>query len=259
MTSERVRKLMCSKLRYLNLVILIFLFQYGYLWGEGIKSIHPNKPIHSLVLKQWTAEDGLISNNLTAINKDADGFLWIACFNGTLKFDGNTFQLFDTEKLDFLNSNAFMDLEIAGSNTIWFSTQASGIVLNKQGNFIYPDFNLYLPKSIRNIHIDGEKSFNETAHPTNCGDINILVGLEDETTVKGIKIVSQEETPGLGTRITEPFFTDQFAGIAIKDIALSRDGGKIDAITSSTISSSAVVDAVRATVMEKVKQLEGSD
>jgi len=91
------------------------------------------------------------------------------------------------------------------------------------------------------------------------GDINILVGLSDEITVKGIKIVSQTETPGLGSRITEPFFTDQFAGVAINNVALSRDGGKIDAITGSTISSSAVVDAVRDTAMEKVKQLEGGD
>ena len=91
------------------------------------------------------------------------------------------------------------------------------------------------------------------------GDINILVGLEDETTVKGIKIVSQEETPGLGTRITEPFFTDQFVGIDITDIALSRDGGQIDAITSSTISSSAVVEAVRDTALEKVGKLTGND
>ena len=90
-------------------------------------------------------------------------------------------------------------------------------------------------------------------------DISILVGLSDETTVKGIKIVSQTETPGLGSRISEPFFTDQFAGVDINDIALSRNGGKIDAITGSTISSSAVVEAVRDTAMEKVKQLEGSD
>ncbi len=89
------------------------------------------------------------------------------------------------------------------------------------------------------------------------GDINILVGLEDEETVKGIKIVSQEETPGLGTRITEPSFTDQFVGVEINDIALSRDGGQIDAITSSTISSSAVVEAVRNTALEKVKLLTG--
>ena len=91
------------------------------------------------------------------------------------------------------------------------------------------------------------------------GDINILVGLEDEATVKGITIVSQTETPGLGTRITEPFFTDQFVGIDIDEVALSRDGGRIDAITSSTISSSAVVEAVSETAMEKVKQLKGND
>jgi electron transport complex protein RnfG len=91
------------------------------------------------------------------------------------------------------------------------------------------------------------------------GDINILVGLEDATTVKEIKIISQTETPGLGTRITEPFFTDQFVGININDIALSRDGGKIDAITSSTISSSAVVEAVRNTALEKAKKLTGNE
>ncbi len=91
------------------------------------------------------------------------------------------------------------------------------------------------------------------------GDINILVGLEDETTVRGITIVSQEETPGLGTRITEPFFIDQFAGTDIEDIALIRDGGKIDAITSSTISSSAVVEAVKKTALEKINQLTGNE
>jgi electron transport complex protein RnfG len=91
------------------------------------------------------------------------------------------------------------------------------------------------------------------------GDINILVGLSDETTIKGITIVSQEETPGLGTRVAEPAFTDQFTGLDINDVALSRDGGQIDAITSSTISSSAVVEAVSETAMEKVKQLKGND
>jgi electron transport complex protein RnfG len=88
------------------------------------------------------------------------------------------------------------------------------------------------------------------------GDINILVGLEDENTVKGITIISQEETPGLGTRIAESPFIDQFLGIDIDDVALSKDGGKVDAITGSTISSAAVVDAVRVTALEKVKQIK---
>jgi ligand-binding sensor domain-containing protein len=139
----------------------VLLFQALYsqsLVADGIKSIHPNKPIHSLVLKQWTAEDGLISNNLTSLNTDKFGFLWITSFNGALKFDGNNFQLFDSENLDFLYSNAFMDLINAEDSTIWFSTQASGIVLYKNGNFFKLEYNGSLPKSIRNVHIDSNNT-----------------------------------------------------------------------------------------------------
>ncbi|GAH24330.1 unnamed protein product, partial [marine sediment metagenome] len=91
------------------------------------------------------------------------------------------------------------------------------------------------------------------------GDIDILVGLEDEATIKGISIISSLETPGLGSRIAESPFTDKFTGLNIDDVALRRDGGQIDAITGSTISSRAVVDAVRDTAMEKVKLLKESE
>ena len=87
------------------------------------------------------------------------------------------------------------------------------------------------------------------------GDIDILIGLEDETTIKGITIISQSETPGLGSRIAESSFAIKFAGLNIGDVALKQDGGEIDGITGATISSGAVVDAVRTTAMEKVKSL----
>jgi electron transport complex protein RnfG len=91
------------------------------------------------------------------------------------------------------------------------------------------------------------------------GLIDILVGLENETTIKGITIVSHLESPGLGARIIESSFRDQFAGVNIADVALRLKGGEIDAITGATISSGAVVDAIRATVMEKVKSLENRE
>lgn len=91
------------------------------------------------------------------------------------------------------------------------------------------------------------------------GDIDILVGLEDKTTIKGISIVSHMETPGLGSRITESFFTDQFAGLNIDRVALEKDGGEVDAITSSTISSTVVINAVRETAMEKVRLIEDGE
>lgn len=87
------------------------------------------------------------------------------------------------------------------------------------------------------------------------GAITILVGLENETTLKGISIISQSETAGLGDRIRQFFFTDRFAGKNIADIKLKQDGGEIDAITGSTISSRAVIDAVREEALKKVKAL----
>lgn len=91
------------------------------------------------------------------------------------------------------------------------------------------------------------------------GLIDILIGLEDETTLKGVTIVSHLESPGLGARITETEFTDQFTGTDIADIALRQKGGEIDAITGATISSRAVVEAIKATAVEKIESLESRE
>lgn len=87
------------------------------------------------------------------------------------------------------------------------------------------------------------------------GTISIMVGLKDENTIAGVRIIAQTETKDLGSRITLPSFTDKFTGKKIDDIKLKSDGGAIDGITGSTISSRGVVDAVRTMALEKVKAL----
>ncbi len=92
------------------------------------------------------------------------------------------------------------------------------------------------------------------------GYIDILVGLEDETRLRGISIIRHLESPGLGAKITEPEFRSEFSGLNIEDVVLKYDGGEIDAITGATISSRAVIDAVRTTAIEKVKAMsEGKE
>jgi signal transduction histidine kinase/ligand-binding sensor domain-containing protein len=124
--------------------------------GNPVKSIHPKTPIEALVLKQWTAEDGLISNNLTSINVDHEGFIWITSFNGLLKFDGNSFDLFDLKNLDILNSNAFMNSFMQQPDGILFSTQASGIIKYENGIFLSPAYNQELPNFIRKVIVDNQ-------------------------------------------------------------------------------------------------------
>ena len=107
---------------------------------------------------------------------------------------------------------------------------------------------------------DGEKlGYAFTASGSGYGGvIDILVGLNSNFEIEGVSIISQTETPGVGARITESSFTDQFKGLTINDIALKSGGGKIDAITGATISSNAVVSAIRDRMSEVLDTLESS-
>ncbi len=81
-----------------------------------------------------------------------------------------------------------------------------------------------------------------------------LVGINEAGEVAAVKVVSQNETPGLGTHVQDAWFQDQFKGLTADDnIAVKKDGGELDAITASTISSRAVAVGVAEAV--KLHQL----
>lgn len=80
--------------------------------------------------------------------------------------------------------------------------------------------------------------------------ITLAGGIDTEYKVTGIKIMSHAETPGLGAKIIEPAFTNQFAGVDESDLMLSKNDGAIDAITGATISSQAVIDGLQAKIVE---------
>lgn len=86
------------------------------------------------------------------------------------------------------------------------------------------------------------------------GFILLKVGLENDLKIRKIKIKEHSETPGLGSKITQESFLNQFIGKTKEDLYLKKDRveGKIDAITGATISSRAVVDGVRK-LLEKVE------
>lgn len=76
--------------------------------------------------------------------------------------------------------------------------------------------------------------------------IQTMVAVDPEGTVTGTSILFQQETPGLGANVASPDkFLYQFAGNDAGSLLLSKDGGTIDAITGSTITSRAVTDSVR--------------
>ena len=76
--------------------------------------------------------------------------------------------------------------------------------------------------------------------------IDTLVGLARDGTIVAIKILNQNETPGLGARVAESYFTGQFSDKNIQGLA------NVQAITGATISSKAVIDSVQ----EKAKEIQ---
>ncbi len=88
----------------------------------------------------------------------------------------------------------------------------------------------------------------ETTVTGSQGSITIIIGVDTDKKCTGISITSSSETSGLGAVASSPSdkgvaFREQFVGQG-SDVALSKKGGEINALTGATITSNAVTGAV---------------
>lgn len=79
------------------------------------------------------------------------------------------------------------------------------------------------------------------------GLIKLMVGILPDGSIHNISVLEHKETPGLGTKMDEPKFKDQYKGVhpAQFNLKVKKDKGDVDAITAATISSRAFSDAVQ--------------
>lgn len=91
-----------------------------------------------------------------------------------------------------------------------------------------------------------------TAHNGYSGEIELLVGIAANGELTGVRVLSHQETPGLGDKIEarKSDWIKQFAGLTLTDPtssqwAVEKDGGVFDAFTGATITPRAVVGAVK--------------
>jgi len=80
------------------------------------------------------------------------------------------------------------------------------------------------------------------------GDLKVLVGFDPEGKILGYTLLEHAETPGLGAKADKWFQKGQKGDIVGKSpaepLTVSKDGGQVDAITASTITSRAFLLAV---------------
>ena len=88
------------------------------------------------------------------------------------------------------------------------------------------------------------------------GDVSCVVGFDPSGKVIGISVSAPDETPGLGTNVTKPSFTDQLIGKT--DPPALGDG--FDGVTGATYSSLAVEASVKKAFLdfEKIITAKGA-
>ena len=80
------------------------------------------------------------------------------------------------------------------------------------------------------------------------GELKVLVGFDQSGKILGYTLLEHQETPGLGAKADQWFQEGQKGNIIGKTptepLTVSKDGGQVDAITASTITSRAFLLAV---------------
>lgn len=79
------------------------------------------------------------------------------------------------------------------------------------------------------------------------GIVETMAGMTKDGVITGIKILNQNETPGLGAKIVEPAFTARFSNKEAWEL------NNVQAITGATISSRAVIDSIK----KKAEEIKG--
>lgn len=97
------------------------------------------------------------------------------------------------------------------------------------------------------------------------GNIQIMVGFDMEHKIVNYAVLQHAETPGLGSKMSEWFrdITKPSQSVIGRDIskgalAVSKDGGDIDAITASTITSRAFLEAINRAYTAYLESKNGS-
>lgn len=132
---------------------------------------------------------------------------------------------------------AFTNNPVAESDTVFSEKDGKKIV----------DFILYPAK-------DGEQWVGTAVQATSlgfAGELKVLVGFDAEGKIYNYSLLAHAETPGLGSKAADWFKEggkSSIVGMNPGETALvvSKDGGKVDAITASTITSRAFLNAVNA-------------
>jgi electron transport complex protein RnfG len=83
-----------------------------------------------------------------------------------------------------------------------------------------------------------------------CSVIKTAACLDNELNIVKVKVLKQDETPGLGSLCMDDEFISQFKGKGLNSLKIDKDGGPIVAVTGATITSRAITKSLNNAVLK---------
>jgi signal transduction histidine kinase/DNA-binding response OmpR family regulator len=90
---------------------------------------------HPHVQRQWTSEQGLPSNAITALAQDSSGSIWVATLAGLAQFDGVRFLVHDAAAHPQLTSDRFTTMKRTPDDALWLSNEQYDLFRYADGSF----------------------------------------------------------------------------------------------------------------------------
>ena len=98
-------------------------------------SLFPAKSFAQYRFDNWTTDEGLPQNSVSAILQTRDGYLWLTTAAGLVRFDGLRFTVFDKSNTKGLTSVRFSSLFEDEDGSLWIGTEDGGLTRYHNGVF----------------------------------------------------------------------------------------------------------------------------
>lgn len=122
---------------FLFLSLLLVWFKPALLHAQTdtrLYTLDTARLLNQYIKDRWTQENGLPNNSVKDICKDTAGYLWLATYNGLVRFDGTRIKVF-TQRNSQLGTNSLVSVAIDAKGTLWVGTNGSGLYYKKDESF----------------------------------------------------------------------------------------------------------------------------
>ncbi|HYC62403.1 MAG TPA: two-component regulator propeller domain-containing protein [Thermoanaerobaculia bacterium] len=106
----------------------------GLLLAADLSALPADRAVRQYVRRSWTVEQGLPHGTVRGFAQTADGYLWLATYEGLVRFNGEKFRILDKSASPAVLSNSIVTLLGMRDDTLWLGTLA-GLMRYRNGAF----------------------------------------------------------------------------------------------------------------------------